>query len=367
MKRGYLLAILASAVALGSTPAANAGVVTFDAACGSSGCSISADYRAAPGEQNNVIVREAPGSGFVLDDSGAVITTPRPLQVCSINGSHTIACPYAVDDLTIEGDDQDDVIDVRQFGGQSKLDGGTGDDRLRASPRVPSVLYSYLLSELRGGPGRNVLVGNGAVMVSYEGIGGRVTVDLKKGKGTAPGERDRIVGVGSVKGGDGLNRLYGSPNAADNFIIGGRGKNHLVARSYGTTIDIPVKHKPSTVVCRSTTFKGVGSRDLVLGPCDVESIDLLGYFYSLRSPVVSIPAQYDGQVVVLTSPTGSIIAKPTSPGDGFDVEARLTSAGRKLLRRKRRLRVQVEATFPSPNPPGSRKVTFATVLELPRD
>jgi Ca2+-binding RTX toxin-like protein len=334
--------------------------VSSDGSCSAVGCAFNVLYRAAPREANRIVVRSDPDGGLVLTDSAAPIQNNA--QICALRGPHTIACGGGVESvsLTVHGGDLGDVIDARGFRGYADLIGGRGDDKLYVAGS---------LGQLTGGGGHNLLVGNSSTTVSYERSSGPVTVDLARGFGIAPGERDRIVGVGSVTGGTGLNRLVGSRFGGQ--IIGGPGRNYLVARGPHAVINLPNAHQPSTVRCASVYSRGrstyVGllrAGDLALGPCRVASPEVqMLPLRSLDSPVLELrsePARQIVRVTLLALPSNASVGSAPGPVSRSTVYCHLSAVGKRLLRRSGRLRVRIKAEFRKP--PSIQ--SFTTVLRI---
>jgi hypothetical protein len=218
------------------------------------------EYRAAPGEISDLVVR-AEGADLVrLRDSRSPIS---PGPGCAAVSANEATCATPVGSLPItevavylgDGADRaaigtgvpawvlggggDDTIDARADG-HATLSGGPGRDSL-AGGRGRDGLYGGSGPDtLRGGGGSDVLDGDGrgssatggADLASDVMNGGRgvdavnyrqhpvaVRVDLALGRGGARGERDVLAGIENVRGSDGADVLLGDagPNVLNGF------------------------------------------------------------------------------------------------------------------------------------------------------
>jgi hypothetical protein len=362
--RLYLPLLATAMCSLAPTANAGAATATSDTMCGEgglNGCSTVITYRAAPTEGSRILARSTPRSALVLIDSAARIDNHTNPSVCTLHGPHTLVCS-AADFLTVEGGNRGDIIDAARFAGSAVLHGGKGDDKLYA-PRNESsgnVLY--------GGGGDNLLVGDRFTTVSYANARGPVTVDLLRGFGIAPGERDRIAGVGAVEGGRAMNRLFGNVTA-NGYIVGGPGVNILVSRMASTQISLPRIHQPSTVTCTRGTFVyGLQLHDLALGPCRVRAaaIQLLLPLRSLRAPVLEIARSTDvSRVSIRAAASNALIGETTVVlGGPAPIFCSLSATGQRLLRHDGRLVAHIEV-FSTPLYPGDEHF-FSVILTRPR-
>lgn len=254
MRARPLFVSLISLVALTATwfaqsPAASAAMVTTH---NDRDRSPAIYYAATPGERNSVALAYGDGETLTISDSGAVITASRR---CRSIDAHTAVCPIgdvfsvhvAVGDLDdsvtpaqdfsenliIYGGPGNDVLRGTDYrygsdrlnggGGQDQLYGGRGDDTLTDGDRDNAV----------GGaaPGPDTLDGGGGRddTLSYvqrtEAVRARAGASANAGE---PGEHDRIVGIESVVGGAGNDRLLG--DRRDNALSGGAGHDVIVGR-----------------------------------------------------------------------------------------------------------------------------------------
>ncbi len=372
----FLLAVWT--VCLGLSSSASAGTLSSEAwGCDGGSCPIRSNvtYRAAPNEANRVRAQNMPGGGLLLRDSGARIRDVT--KECVLRSPHTAFCPRPSGSLVIEGGNRGDIIDARGFTGSwFFISGGSGNDKLYA-PNFGG--------QLRGGEGHNLLVGNRYTSVVYREAEGPVSVDLAKGVGIAPGEHDRIVGVGEVEGSKAYSNRLTSSWAPGGSIKGGEGTNYLVAHM-GAWVSMAAEHKASTVVCaKGARVEDLRASDLALGQCTVEAVSLTLPLRSLNSPVFTIPkAAALGlndvepvRVTVRALPSNAVIAQVNvSPSGSPMLHGRLSTAGKALLRRVGRMRVHVEGIadndeFAAPpsmeivRRPPFMNVDFSTILTLP--
>jgi hypothetical protein len=236
--------VLAAAV---SVPAAEAATVEVV----SPGGTDYVRYIAAPGERNEVTFTGVAGStlaAFRINDPGAAI---RVGARCASEDVHTAVCTstsFALDIRARLGD-ADDVFHLMGFtltringgpgddllvGGtwDDRLDGGGGADELRGGEGA-DVLSDGDRDDARAGgvPGPDVLDGGpGADKVTYRQRMRAVSVNLADGRPDgARNERDLVLAVESVTGGDGNDRLIG--DSAANTLDGRGGRNRLIGRS----------------------------------------------------------------------------------------------------------------------------------------
>jgi hypothetical protein len=172
-------------------------------------------YAADPGEANRVRVA-AEGDALILTDAGAAALAPA--GDCAPVDATTASCPaVGVTALDLAGGDADDEL-ANATAVPARVDGGEGDDLLQ-SGRAADVLV--------GGPGRDA--------VTYVARWS-VTVDLSTGTGGNAlfGDRDRLVGLENVAGGDQEGTVDGTtgPNdlaggGGEDYVDGGRGSDRL--------------------------------------------------------------------------------------------------------------------------------------------
>lgn len=213
------------------------------------------------------------------------------------------------------GGDGNDVLTAAGQGSEiNRLNGGPGDDRLVGGP---------LGDDLDGGGGRDQILGGGGDdrmtdgdsdgaagdaapgpdlldggdddaaqyppgdMVSYSTRSAAVMVDLvDSGVDGEAGEGDVVVGVESVEGGRGADRLRGSRRA--NMLIGGPGRDRLEGRG-GRDALVPGELLRTTisplasadiVSCGSGRFDSVSSPDpTIFVPRDCEFVSWPGGDY----------------------------------------------------------------------------------------
>ena len=236
-------------------------------------------FRAAAGEENDVVVTRSVESDAVRGVPGRVVTTVTDASAvvtagtgCAAVDAHTARCstvegtPVRVDlgdqddqlqsvppdtlspadppspfrsasPIWGDGGSGDDVLDLRGGGAFGILDGGGGRDEL----------YGGFASDLLidgdrdgatgdGGPGPDVLDGGGGFpgdAVSYHRRTRPVFVDLARDEAAGEaGEGDIIRGIESVVGGAAADRLAGTDEGGyeGNYISGGGGRDRLVGR-----------------------------------------------------------------------------------------------------------------------------------------
>ena len=200
-------------------------------------CSHKATYTAAAGERNDVTVSWPEPGRVVIHDAGA------PVSGCLRVDEHTAMCGAPASEsfqILINLGDGDDVAHTTS----ASVDGGTGDDALTGDQ-----------GELMGGPGSDVLTatGFGAWFVDgdgkhpapdrYLGAPGKINsidytgrtedlrIDLRSPFTTADGDylenvSSAIGGLGDdvLIGNDGPNELYGGPGADRLLGLGGDDK-----------------------------------------------------------------------------------------------------------------------------------------------
>lgn len=253
MTRSALLAV-ACLAALAPAPA-EAAIATTDLHTGLG----SVSFRAARGEINRLVVSE---------DAGRIVFHDRDNRVtakgqCEQLDRHTARCPNRGDRRTATLGDRADRAEVTRIG--VEVIGGAGDDVLRRSREGflsggrgdDKLIGSRFSDELTGGPGRDVVLGGAGDDWLWDGESdAQAARDLFRGgssrdtRGWDPGDRivydqrrrplridlgrhrsntgDRILGVESVVGGRGDDRLRGDGD--DNALWGGLGDDDLRGR-----------------------------------------------------------------------------------------------------------------------------------------
>jgi len=222
---------LAIALALAGAPAAAASSATLVYEAPIPELEIDAAYalavQAGDGEANRITVRLGDGA-YVVTDTGAPL---RPREGCVPVSAGEVRCAMtlAVGDRSVfvdagDGDDQvalrdlgaDTVTEVRGGPGRDLLFGGDGHDLLLGGAGDDGLLGGGGFDRLDGGAGDDV-----RDRVSYQRRRRPVTVDLAEGTGGARGERDLLIEVEEVVGGRAADVLRGSAGA--DTLIGGEG------------------------------------------------------------------------------------------------------------------------------------------------
>ncbi len=327
-------------------------------------------YRAGHDARSHIYVRSLAGGGLALTDTKNRI---RPVgeasRVCSLTSPHAALCPSAVEP-SVYGGNHGDFLDTRAFRERATLTGGRGHDVILAGPGSTAV---------KPGPGDNVVVGNKMTTVNYADVEGPLTVDLARGIARAPGKNDRLIGIRDVLGSiEFPNRLLGSTVSGASFL-GGHNSNEIVIGTEGIATVSDIRHEPSTVRC-----DGHGGRveheeeeDTLLGTCRVEQLQLLGGLRSLSSPFLRVEHggiyEYDesrvDRVDVVALASHAPVCTIIEPESGAYPSAlcSLNAVGQRLLRKDRRLRVQITELVrqhPRGEPLTAPSVahTFGTVL-----
>ena len=252
--RGLVVAVtILASTALAMVRPVGAGAATVAVEAAPVGPSTKVLYRAAPGEQNDVIVERVASAMYAvtISDSGAVLSAGAS---CEAVDAHTARCDtsspptvYAEFDdsndrlrpsrdsgvVVANGGRGDDVLDLRSQGFASgTLDGGGGRDELYGG-EFGGVLTDGDRDGAAGdaGPGPDVLNGGGSDYdsVSYQQRRKPISVDLASARPAgAAGEGDIIRAVESVIGGSGPDQLAGTdgPNA----LVGSGGADTLIGR-----------------------------------------------------------------------------------------------------------------------------------------
>ena len=244
-------------------------------------------YEADPGERNDVRVALT-DAGFRLSDAGADIRAPA--DGCTSITPQLVSCaptPSApIVRIDILGGDGDDRIDASALVfTPTLLEAGAGDD---------VVVGGGTRDTLTGGPGSDVLDGRGGDdIASYadRGEDAGIRADLHEGSATgAGGERDALSNVEALRGGPGDDVLIG--DGAENSLTGGGGSDELRGRGgddlltgagalYGDAGDDRLLLKGSgRAVC------GAGSADRVAASGSARVVD--DSCESLRLPAVTV-------------------------------------------------------------------------------
>jgi hypothetical protein len=361
---------------LASPVAASAGVLTWEPVCGgSSGCSTgSVTYRAVGDPSSRITARTLAGKGLLLTDTKARIKlTGAADGECTAHRQHTVTCKRA-NEVRIVGGNRGDVIDGRGLSVSAFLEGGAGNDLILAPTKTPS--------QVSGGGGHNVLVGSRETTVSYANAEGPVGVDLGRGVGVAPGERDRLIRVHDILGSaEYPNRIVGG--AKDKVsLAGGEAWNYFRVQAPSiVSVGGGHHHQPSAVLCEHgvTIVDGVEARDMLSGTCKVGQVQLLGSLNTASSAFLSVERQsafeYENvrvaRLTVVALPSQASVGEVIEPASGASptVTCRLNATGQALLRRLKHLHVRV-TEFDAVRPLGGLRGapfvvdTFSSTLEL---
>jgi hypothetical protein len=290
MRRVLLtLCALAVAAGLGAGPA-QASQLGIGTTCDKyMFCQYVVRYEADPGERNDVRVALT-DTGIVVSDAGADIRAPA--NGCTSITPRLVNCapmPSApIVRLDILGGDGDDRIDASALVfTPTLLEGGAGND---------IVLGGGSRDTLTGGPGNDALDGRGGEdIASYADHGeDGVRADLHAGSATgAAGERDTLSNFEALRGGPGDDVLIG--DGAKNGLTGGGGSDELRGRGaddvlagagvlYGDGGDDRLLLKGAgRAVC------GAGSADQVSASGTGRVVD--GSCEKLRLPAVTVQLQ----------------------------------------------------------------------------
>jgi hypothetical protein len=350
-------------------------------------------YVAGRGESNDVAVTVEPRSNefdnvWVVRDAGANLT---PGRGCSAVDAHTIRCVGA--DLFDEADwgrfvlgDRRDRLAVEVRG----LDypfivayGGRGADRLVGSPHDDRLVGGGGRDRLRGQGGQDVLVdgdrddgthgawpgpdvldgGAGVDTVSYWRRSRPVWVNLADPAGDGgAAEDDSLLGIESIVGGRGNDRLVGDANA--NVIDGRRGRDLLRGRGgpdelmRGGWLVACGADEDSVVPTREQEFHGP-SCEWLIGPGERFGVaeshrvpvhpDTVGHRvvrYVLSCPdYLAVPNPCSARLrVTEAGGRGRLLAEgrlPMGRWGAKPVRARLSKLGRRLVSRPRGVRAAV--------------------------
>ena len=355
-------------------------------------------YEAAPGERNRVVLIEERGrfsyllgpGQWLVRDSGAVLTAGNS---CASVDDHTVRCtatPWTmIGGYRLALGDQDDRLDIGPttsapgedmwvvanggpgddvlYGGNTefvlgdRLRGGGGDDELHGQGG-PDILIDGDRSGATGdaGPRSDVLDGGtGVDVVSYQGRTASVSVDLSD---SAPdgeaGEGDIILGVESITGGRGNDRLAGDDGP--NRIDGRGGLDRLIGREGDDEFVLggrPISCGPGndTVYSHATRYQSAGALESLQRDCETLAPEHSGLTYraypaavssrSVTYPIRCPEDSYDETVVCsgtvrLREATGRrrLLASGAFPRGAWTnrpVRTRLTPLGRQLASGRR--------------------------------
>ncbi len=226
---GLLLAGLMIAAAAPSTAAASSAFVEGSCVTSPKGlvhdsCTFTANFRASPGETNDMTVTELPNDRFSFADLGSRIS---PGDGCSSRGPNRVICDVrafasdprgrfekTIGPANVQTGDLDDAVDAN---GHFRVLGGTGNDFLRVLGSSPSTVS--------GDDGDDRLTSEASVGQVFGGnagddkvIGGDGRDEVRGGSGN-----DTVLG-----GGD--NDLM-SGNSGRDELLGGTGNDRMFGRS----------------------------------------------------------------------------------------------------------------------------------------
>jgi Ca2+-binding RTX toxin-like protein len=165
-------------------------------------------YEGAPGEANEVRIQEIIGELFFVTDQGNIITAGQGCSQSSPPDEVAVCLWQGGVSVEVLAGDLDDFAMVRAWEvGETRLDGGPGNDTLVNRTRLESVTLVGGVGEdlLQGGPGKDLLLG---------GLGN----DALFGGGARDG----------LRGGGGADTLEGE--AGHDWVAGGEGADIVRAR-----------------------------------------------------------------------------------------------------------------------------------------
>jgi Ca2+-binding RTX toxin-like protein len=262
MLRAISLSVLVLAIAPAAACAATAEVRSVASPSGS-GVYPQVVFTGAPGEANRVsgIVDLFAAQTTFHDDAASISAGAGCMPI----DTHTVRCNAAITPLVLfdVGDGNDAVrAPDNYFAGGIVVNGGDGDDVLQGTgtlnggPGSDTLVGGPADDTLNGGAGADVLHGQdgpdvlsgdgdgagveasvvagssdildggpGRDFASYEGRRTAVHANLNDGTATVAGERDRFLGIESLRGGRGNDTLLG--NGIGNTIEGGPGRDVL--------------------------------------------------------------------------------------------------------------------------------------------
>lgn len=195
-----------------------------------------------------------------MSDATAPVAAGRG---CNQDGSKAATC--AVSELggsLLRLGDGDDSLSRPP--GAVRADGGQGDDVLMGSADSDTLEGGLGTDVVRAGRGQDVLSDRGGSRdlldagpfgfdsLDYSARRRSIRIDLRKGIGGAPGERDRIVGVEGVVGGQG-----------DDVILGDGNRNLFEEQLEGVFSPEGAIDDPSPSPTGDDRFHGRGGNDVV--------------------------------------------------------------------------------------------------------
>jgi len=207
---------------------------------------------AVPGEANRVTVAHT-GDSVVVRDDGANLTL-GPSADCTLVDAHQVRCPPIRIQFTALLGDGDDTVtvsggfftDLRGEAGADRIDGGSGHDNIDAGDGDDTVAAGPGDDQIRGGAGSDTIGGGeGTDLATYDSTAPvTATLDGLGGDGAA-GENDLIgpdvegvlggLGADTLTGNDGPNHLDGG--GGRDRITGAGGNDELSDVSSGNTFD----------------------------------------------------------------------------------------------------------------------------------
>jgi len=335
-----------------------------------------------------------------------------------------------------DGGDGNDVLTAAGEGSErNRLDGGPGDDRLLGGPESDDLDGGGGRDQMFGGgqddlmsdgdsdaatgdgaPGPDLLDGgdDGCCLivpgdrVSYSGRSAAVSVDLAdtQSDGEA-GEGDVLVGVESIEGGSGddrlagdaaTNSLLGGPGAdqitgkaGHDTLLGGAGADHITGSAGDDTLD--PGGGADTVRCDSGDDSVSDPHRAILVPrgCESVTFGMMDSYRPYPKPIASGSLQYtaacpyvetDGEPVPpcrgrvrLVQASGrhrtlAGTAMPLRRRTRERVAIPLTALGRRVAASGRKVRAIVHFHYHAPSfrdfAPSSRDFAWTVELELPR-
>ncbi|MGH2839881.1 MAG: calcium-binding protein [Solirubrobacteraceae bacterium] len=205
------------------------------------------DYRARPGERNDVaVVRFSAGVYRVVDAAGLVagagcIQQGPVAAVCFVGEDEAgavVRLGDGDDRLAYAGARPDEGATIEDGPGNDVITGSARDDTFVNGPGDDVLRGEAGDDDLQGGPGADRLIGGeGQDTVRYDNRRMGVRADLQgDADDGAPGEGDQIASdVENLVGGSGQDRLTGNRRAND--LDGGRGADLLFGRAGADEIE----------------------------------------------------------------------------------------------------------------------------------
>jgi hypothetical protein len=301
-------------------------------------------YEAAPGETNDVTIRDV-GGEYVVRETNAPLFAG---EGCRASAPGEVTCPGRAHLHVRLGDGPDDArwnLAVRTPDGLARLifvEAGDGEDALDGN------------GVLEGGPGRDSLSGTAAGELIRGGDGDDALTGLE--------------GDDALDGGDGEDLVEG--DEGDDLLTGGRDRDRFQGRDGNDVLDLrPAPTRDELIGC------GPGSRDAIAGSgwrlfvpreCELvvagaDDVVLSSRPVRLRRGVATYRARCARPVGAARCPVrldlGRLGRSGTArvvPGRSSLVAVRLTTAGRTAARRARKVRVRVLS--------GTRRATFVGTL-----